>query len=151
MPRSLSAPARVIAVLALVFVTACSAIVRNHGYVPPDEDLARIEVGRDTRDSVAAALGRPGISGILDDSGWYYVRHTTRTMAWQAPEEVNRDVVAISFSPSGTVTNVERFGLEDGRVVRLSRRVTEGGSAGVGFLRQAFGNLGRIDGSQFFN
>jgi hypothetical protein len=45
---------------------------------------------------------------------------------------------------------VERYGLEDGQVVLLSRRVTTDNTAGVGFLRQLFGNLGRIDPSQFF-
>ena len=34
-----------------------------------------------------------------------------------------RQVVAISFNESGTVTNVERFGLERGQIVVLSRRV----------------------------
>ncbi len=49
------------------------------------------------------------------------------------------------------VTNIERFGLERGQVVRLSRRVTTENTQGVGFLRQAFGNLGRINPGDLFD
>ncbi|KPQ14077.1 MAG: hypothetical protein HLUCCO18_16175, partial [Rhodobacteraceae bacterium HLUCCO18] len=42
-------------------------------------------------------------------------------------------------------SNVERFGLEDGNVVALSRRVTDSNVQGIGFLRQLLGNLGRIN------
>jgi len=53
-------------------------------------------------------------------------------------------VVAISFNQAGVVENVERFGLEDGRVIVLSRRVTEANVKGISFLRQLFGSLGRL-------
>lgn len=129
----------------LIALAACSAIYRNHGYMPPEEDLEAILVGVDTRDTVASAVGRPGVSGILDASGWYYVRSRYRHFAYQAPEEIDREVLAITFDEQGVVRNIERFGLEQGRVVRLSRRVTTPNTQGVGFLRQAFGNLGRID------
>jgi hypothetical protein len=46
---------------------------------------------------------------------------------------------------------VERYGIENGQVVLLSRRVTDANTAGVGFLQQLFGNLGRIDPAQFFD
>ena len=50
-----------------------------------------------------------------------------------------------SFDEVGVVTNIETFGLERGRIVRLNRRVTTPNTQGVGFLRQAFGNLGRLN------
>lgn len=130
--------------LVLAGLSACAGIERNHGYVPPPDDLAAITVGRDTRETVAEAIGRPGTSGILDDSGWYYVKSRRRTVAFRAPQEISREVVAISFNTQGTVTNIERFGLRDGRIVALTRRVTDSNTAGIGFLRQAFGNLGRF-------
>ncbi len=141
---------RAILLFGLLTLSACGATYRNHGYLPPPEDLSQIEVGRDTRDTVSAAVGRPGTAGITDDSGWYYVRSRWRDFAWRAPVEIDRRVLAISFAPSGTVSNIEEFGLERGRVVRLSRRVTTDNTQGVGFLRQAFGNLGRIDAESLF-
>ncbi|MGR3721070.1 MAG: outer membrane protein assembly factor BamE, partial [Paracoccus sp. (in: a-proteobacteria)] len=64
-------------------------------------------------------------------------------------QEVDREVVAISFAPSGVVSNIERFGQERGRVVVLSRRVTEGSVTEVSFIRQLLGNLGNFQAGDF--
>jgi outer membrane protein assembly factor BamE (lipoprotein component of BamABCDE complex) len=140
--------------LALVAVTAslagCSAQYRDHGYVPLPEDLAQIEVGRDTRDTVRETLGAPTTAGMIDDRGFYYVSSRMRQFAWRAPEEVDRQVVAVSFNEGGTVTNVERFGLEDGQVVPLERRVTETGG-NVSFIRQLLSRLGGFSPASFLN
>lgn len=121
-------------------LAGCSAQYRDHGYVPPPEDLAEVELG-DTRESVRETIGAPTTSALADESGYYYVSSRMRHFAWRAPEEVSREIVAVSFSDAGTVTNVERYGLEDGVAVPLERRVTEsGGSRGV--LRQLLSRLG---------
>jgi outer membrane protein assembly factor BamE (lipoprotein component of BamABCDE complex) len=136
-----------IALVALLcsVVASCSAIYRNHGYVPSEDELSEIVVGLDTRGTVETIVGRPSAAGILDEGGWYYVRSQYRTFAYRKPQEIDRQVVAITFGDEDVVTNIERFGLEDGRVVALSRRVTDKNTQGIGFLRQAFGNLGRFN------
>jgi outer membrane protein assembly factor BamE (lipoprotein component of BamABCDE complex) len=128
---------------------ACSPIYRNHGYVPPEDDLSLIEVGRDNRDTVEIAVGRPSASGLLNDDGWYYVQSRYRQVGPRAAQEIERQLVAISFDEQGTVTNVERFGLEDGRVVTLSRRVTETNIKGASLIRQLLRNFGRFDAGDF--
>ncbi len=140
---------RVVGLAALLALMACAPQIRNHGYVPTDEDLAAIKVGVDTRDSVASAVGRPSAQALLSDTGWYYVRSTYRTIGPREPKEIDRQVVAISFSDTGVLENVERFGLEKGRVVVLSRRVTETNIKGVSALRQIFSNFGRFNASDF--
>ncbi len=140
-----------IAGVALLSAAACANIYRNHGYTPTETDLAQIQVGRDTRDTVAEVIGRPSSSALLQDSAWYYVQSRYRHYGARAPEEVDRQVVAISFAPSGTVENIERFGLEDGRAVVLSRRVTETNIRGVGVLTQLLGNLGNLRADQLIN
>lgn len=132
-------------VLAVGAVAACSPVYRNHGYVPSDEDLAAVVVGTSTKQDVADEIGRPSSMGILADSGWYYVASRFRHYGARAPEEVDRQVVAVSFDDKGVVANVERFGLDKGRVVVISRRVTESNIRGIGFLRQILGSIGRVN------
>ena len=60
-------------------------------------------------------------------------------------------MVAIRFDDNGVVSNIERFGLEDGNVVALSRRVSASNIEGIGFLRQLMGNLGRLDAAGIIN
>lgn len=126
-------------------LTACSPQYMNHGYIPPTEDLDQIVVGVDTRASVEETIGTPSTAGVVNDSGFYYVRSRQRTIGALAPKVVERQVLAISFDSAGVVSNVERFGLERGQVVPLARRVTTSGVGNTGFLRQLLGNLGRFN------
>lgn len=128
----------------VLVIGACSPVMRYHGYVPSDAELSEIVVGRDTRESVSEKVGNPGAGGVMAGSGWYYVQSDWRHTQWRAPAEVDRQVVAISFNERGVVTNVERFGLQDGEIVALSRRVTEGGPRGMSVLRRIFSVLGQF-------
>ncbi len=129
----------------LVVAGACSPIFKNHGYIPPPEDLAKIQVGVDTRDSVEEAIGAPTASGVVRDSGYYYVASRVRHYGPKRPEVVSRELVAISFDQRGVVRNIERFGLEDGYVITLDRRVTDSNVEDKGFLRQLLGNIGNFN------
>ena len=117
----------VIAGLGVALLAACSPIMSYHGYAPGEEDLAQIVIGQDTRETVARKIGQPGMGGVMEGSGWFYVQSDWRQRGWRAPEETDRQVVAISFDARDRVSNIERFGLADGQVVALSRRVTDAG------------------------
>lgn len=133
------------AVLILVALAACTSIYRNHGYLPPEQDLAQITVGQSTRDDVAALVGRPGTSGVLEGSGWYYVQSRWKHYGPREPQEVDRQVLAISFTPEGVVSNIEHWGLERGRAVRLSQRVTTPNVEGLSVIKQLLSGLGKFN------
>ncbi|MCK0170668.1 outer membrane protein assembly factor BamE [Aliiroseovarius sp. S1123] len=140
----------VAAITLAIALTACSATYRNHGYMPVKEDVDLLVVGKDTRETVTEAIGKPGTQGLLSDSGYYFVRSRFEHYLYNAPKEIDREVLAISFDGKGRVENIERFGLEDGRVVVLERRVTASNIKGVSFLRQLFGSFGRINVAEQF-
>jgi outer membrane protein assembly factor BamE (lipoprotein component of BamABCDE complex) len=141
----------VIALGAALFTASCSPVYRNHGYIPTDEDLALVAVGTSTREDVATAVGRPASSGLLEGGDWYYVGSRWKYFGARAPQEIDRQVVAVTFNEAGVVDNVERFGLEDGRVVVLSRRVTKSSVRSLGLIRQLMGSLGRVSAGQILN
>lgn len=145
--RSSFRPAIRAVLVGVVFaaLAGCTASYRNHGYIPPKEELDAIKVGVDTRTTVAEAVGAPGSTGVLDDSGFYYVATRVRHFGMREPKVVSREMVAISFDRSGVVRNIERFSLEDGRVIPLDRRVTSSSVQDKTFLRQLLGNLGRFN------
>lgn len=136
-------------VLIIFCLSACAATFQNHGYIPLEEDLATLQVGVDTRDTVAEAVGRPSAAGVIRDEAWFYTAYRVRNFAYRAPAVIERDIVAISFDGQGRVANIERFGLEDGLIVLLSRRVTETSVSSPGFLRQILSNFGRISVADF--
>lgn len=140
--RGLRGSALLLAALAL---GACVAQVRNHGYLPSDAQLSEIVIGVDSRETVSDLVGSPTTAGVLSGGNFYYVGDTTRTIAWRAPEVVQREIVEITFDEAGVAQNITRYGLEDGRVVPITRRVTETTDGDIGFIRRLFGNIGGID------
>lgn len=133
-----------------LLATACQPIYSNHGYIPTDDDLALLQVGVDTRDTVAATVGRPAASGLLADEAWYYVQSRFKTFGISSKTEVDRQVVAISFDQNGMIANIERFGLDQGRIVPISRRITTTNIRGRGVLAQIFGNIGKLNTGELF-
>jgi outer membrane protein assembly factor BamE (lipoprotein component of BamABCDE complex) len=136
-------------VSAVIAATACTPIIRNHGYVPSEAELSVLQIGVDTRETVVASVGPPTSGGVLEGSALYYVSSQFRHLGAFAPEEIDRQVLAISFAANGTVSNIERFALQDGQVVALSRRVTDDGIRDTTFISQLLGSLGRVDAGTF--
>ncbi|WP_425038827.1 outer membrane protein assembly factor BamE [Primorskyibacter sp. S187A] len=128
----------------MLATAGCTESIRNHGYLPGEEDLANVVVGLDTRDTVAETLGPPTTAGILSGGNFYYVGDKVRSYAWQAPKIIEREIVAVTFDQAGVVENVTRYGLEDGRVVPIVRRVTETSDGDISFIRKLFGNIGGL-------
>lgn len=138
---------RWLALAGLCLAAACTVQYRNHGYIPREEDLARIDIG-DSRQEVATLVGQPSATGLLEDDAWFYVRSRWRDYAWRTPEEISREVLVVSFR-GDSVANIESYGLRDGRVVALSRRVTDSQTAQIPILRQIFGNVGNFNPADF--
>lgn len=123
-------------------VSACAPVVRNHGFAPPDEDLAQIRVGQDTRGSVLRKIGRPGGSSVFTDNGWYYISEKVEHLTYHAPEVVERRVVAVTFDSNDVVASVNLYGLEDGKVVDLETETTPTYGRELTVLEQVIGNIG---------
>ncbi len=147
---SLKTICAVLAVICFGALAGCTALYQNHGYVPPDEDLAQLVPGVDTRATVDEVIGAPSASGVLSAGDYYYVRSRVKSFGMFRPEVIDRQVLAISFDTRDVVANIERFDLRDGYVVPLSRRVTNSTVEGKGFLRQMLGNIGNLNPANFF-
>lgn len=131
-----------------IVLSACSPTVNVHGYVPIAADVASVTPGQDTPESVLTLLGEPTTRGVQGSNTWYYISSRVHRVAFFAPREVDRQIVAISFE--GTrVSTVDRFGLEDGRVIDLNRNVTVTDGRRLTFFEQLLGNLGNFSAEQF--
>lgn len=138
------------AALALAAVVpGCAPTTQVHGYVPPPSDVARVTPGVDTMATVAEILGQPSSSGLLRDSAWFYVQSVFESFAYNPARVVDRTVLVVNFDDNGVVTGIERFGVEQGRIVNLTTRTTQTGGRQLGILEQLFGNLLTIDANRF--
>ncbi|WP_010139141.1 outer membrane protein assembly factor BamE [Oceanicola sp. S124] len=145
MGQKVKAASRIVALAAVIGLSACTAQYRNHGYMPEPDQLEQVVVGVDTRDTVLDVIGAPTTAGVLDGGDYYYIRSRVKRFAYKRPEVVERTVLAISFDSRNVVSNIETFGLQDGQVVRLQSRVTSSSNQDKTFIRQLLGNIGRFD------
>ncbi|WP_136441591.1 outer membrane protein assembly factor BamE [Pacificoceanicola onchidii] len=134
-----------LAVVAVAVLSACTANYRNHGFVPPEDELQQIIPGVDTRASVEDLIGVPTTSGVRRDTGFYYIQSEVKHFAWRRPEVVDRTILEIAFDEAGVVSNITTYGLEDGIVVPLERRITRTTDGDISFVRKLFGNLGALN------
>ena len=128
-----------------VFFLSCSQNIQNHGHIPLKSELKMIKVGFDTKKSVEDLIGRPSTTGVLQNKSWYYVGNTMEHYAWKEVKEIKRVIVAIRFSESGVVENIEQFSLTDGQDIKISSRVTGTIVKDNTFLMQLMGSFGRIN------
>ena len=126
----------------LAGLVACSGQYRNHGYMPLAEDVDALIVGVDTRGGILEVMGLPSTGGVLTNDALYYVRSRVHHRGYVRPNEVNRDVLVLSFDDRRVLINVERFGIEKGKLVRLEHHVTEAPGGDRSVLEQIIGSIG---------
>ena len=131
----------VIAVAAAAALAGCEETYTNHGFAPQVQDLAAVSAGSDTRGSVLRKLGRPSSISSFDSNFWIYEASRVEKYAFYAPKVIERTVVAVNFDEQGLVSDVARYGVEDGQIVNLVTRLSQ--SKGARLVPGSFGRLGR--------
>lgn len=134
------------ALLLAGLVAACSAgaVVTKHGHHFQPSDLQQIQPGM-TQEQVRMTLGTPTTtSSVGTGDTFYYISSTTKQVAFLAPEEVDRRVVAVYFTRSGMVERIAEYGIQDGKVFDfISRTTPTANEYEEGLFKQIFRNLGK--------
>jgi outer membrane protein assembly factor BamE (lipoprotein component of BamABCDE complex) len=130
--------------LASTFLAACGTTVTKHGHHFHDTDVQQIRPGM-TQEQVRMTLGTPTTTASVGSgNAYYYISNTMSQTAFLAPTEVDRQVIAVYFTPTGSVERVAQYGMKDGKVFDVISRTTPSVNANdEGLLRQLFRNLGR--------
>lgn len=123
---------------------ACAPVQTYNGFRADrnNEEIPDPQVGVDTRDTVMQRFGSPSSTAIFDQTAWYYVSSTQERMAFYTPRTTERRVMVVRFD-GDTVSAVEKFGLERGRIVSYNDEVTPTRGRELGVLEQLLGNVGR--------
>src|SRR5690606_19251962 len=103
-----------------------------------------IQPGVDNRDSVMQALGRPTFESGFDERRWYYVSRQTSQLAFLRPKPTEQNIVVVSFDASGTVTGVDKRGLEQAASINPVDDKTPTLGRETGILQDLFGNIGAV-------
>jgi outer membrane protein assembly factor BamE (lipoprotein component of BamABCDE complex) len=134
-----------LAAMLAVGISGCADNIDPRGNAPLPEALAQIEPGRVTRSDVVALIGTPATASLFGDDHWYYISSHFQTVAFYAPEELDRQVVVIDFDKAGTVTAIRKLGLQDGKEVAMVGRQTPAPGKELSLLEQLIGNVGKFN------
>jgi outer membrane protein assembly factor BamE (lipoprotein component of BamABCDE complex) len=141
--RSRRAAVALLAAAALA-LTGCDSTIMKHGTQFHDGDLQQIQPGM-SQEQVRMNLGTPATTAVVGTGqAYYYISSTQSQTAFFLPSEDDRKVVAVYFSPGGTVDHVANYGLKDGKVFDYVSRTTPApGGHDDSILQQLFRNLGQ--------
>ena len=67
---------------------------------------------------------------------------TLKKVAFFKPEEINREVLTISFDDNGKVTQISNYDKEDGSQIEISEQETPTQGHDIGFFKKYFGGVG---------
>lgn len=131
------------AAMALGAAAACAPVQTYSGFLPERNDvqIADPQPGVDTRSTVQQRFGTPSTTAVFDQTAWYYVSSVQEQVAFYTPETTERRVMVVRFS-GDTVSAVEKFGLERGRLVAYNDEVTPTRGRELGIIEQLLGNVG---------
>ncbi|MBC7770598.1 MAG: outer membrane protein assembly factor BamE [Phycisphaerales bacterium] len=133
------------AALAVTAATeACAPVQTYNGFRSDrnNEEIPDPQVGVDTRDTVMQRFGSPSTTAVFDQTSWFYVSAVQERVAFYEPRTIERQVMVVRFN-GDTVTEVEKYGLERGRIVAYNDEATPTRGRELGVLEQLLGNVGR--------
>lgn len=128
---------------ALLLISACSSdlFLVHTGNMPAEDKVAQLHKGQ-TEDEVAALLGTPSSVVALDDHKWVYMSSTVKKVAFFKPEEIERDVLTITFNKNGRVEEITTYDKDSGKQVAIDTSKTPTAGSEEGFFRKYFGGVG---------
>ncbi|WP_439541400.1 outer membrane protein assembly factor BamE [Hyphomicrobium sp.] len=126
-----------------VAVSACSEQITKHGHLFRETDIAQVQPGMG-QEQVRLVLGTPTTTTTTGSGQvYYYISSTEKKTAFLKPDEVDRQVLAVYFTPTLTVDRIANYGLKDGKVFDFVSRTTPApGGKEDGIIKQLFRNLG---------
>ncbi|WP_291152023.1 outer membrane protein assembly factor BamE [Hyphomicrobium sp.] len=126
-----------------ITVSACSEQITKHGHLFRETDIAQVQPGMG-QEQVRLVLGTPTTTTTTGSgSVYYYISSTEKKTAFFKSDEVDRQVLAVYFTPTQTVDRIANYGLKDGKVFDFVSRTTPApGGKEDGIIKQLFRNLG---------
>ena len=131
-----------VAIAVGMVVTACGETITKHGHQFQDNDLSQVGPGM-SQEQVKTTLGTPTTTATVGSgSAYYYISSTQGQTSFFTPVEKDRKVLAVYFSPLGSVDRVAHYGLKDGKVFDYVKNETPSHARDESVIKALFRNLG---------
>lgn len=130
--------------VAAIGIGACAPLRSHQGYVIDVDLVNSVQPGVDNRQSVLDTLGTPTFTSQFGQGQWFYLARDSRNYAYSKPKPTSQITLKISFNDQGTVTRIDRTGLDQVVKIDPAKRTTPTLGRKRGFFQQLFGNIGTV-------
>ncbi len=124
------------------FLSACSGIKSNNGYMPVRDNIAKLKVNATTAFSAKSILGEPALILGNREPIFIYASQITDRVLFFEPKVISRDVLVLYFNKKKKLKSLNQFNLDDGKYVELNTGTTKISDKEKSLLASIFSNVG---------
>lgn len=147
-PRSPRLRPLLAAAASAAVLSACTLPVDVHGNLPSDDDIAKLQPGKQGRNEVVQLLGAPSVESTFHDDTWYYVGVKQTQFAFFSPDVKERNILVLKFDDRDQLAQKRLYTQADMQDVDPVDRVTPTEGRDLTILQQLIGNIGRFTGGE---
>ena len=135
-------PKIIVLISVYFFLSSCSGIRSNNGYMPVEENVMQLKVNITSSSSARVKLGEPAlILGNLEPIFIYASQVTNRVLFFE-PKVISRNVLVLYFNKNKKLKNIKRFDLKDGKSFALNENTTNLNAEQMSLIATLFSNVG---------
>ena len=124
------------------FLTACTGIKSNNGYMPVKDNVDQLKVNVTTTSLAKNILGEPALILGNEEPIFVYSAQITDRVLFFEPKVISRDVLVLYFNKRKKLKKLNKFDLNDGKHFDLSAGNTELKGTDSSLLSSIFSNVG---------
>ena len=132
----------IILAIACFFLTACSGITINNGYIPVQDSVDQLKVNKTSLSFAKSKLGEPALILGKQEQIFIYSSQVTNRFLFFEPKVISRDVLILYFNNKKKLKRLEKFNLKDGKSLKISPDNTELNAEQRSLLANLFSNIG---------
>jgi len=123
-------------------LAGCATQEERRGHLLVDSDIQQVQPGM-SQEQVRGLLGTPDTTSTVAPVTFYYISSTVRGSSFLEPSEIDRHILAVYFTPFGTVGQVGNYTLKDGKVIDVISRTTPTARGDKSLIEKLFKGIGK--------
>ena len=135
---------KAILLVSFLVTAGCSKVTEFNGFDPGLDILTKLEKGKSKKSKVKDLLGEPPIIQGVGGDTWIYFSQEMEKLAFYEPKVVTRSVILLTFTKDSRLNEIERYTVENSRIIDISSKKVVSGGRKLTILQQIFGNIGNF-------
>lgn len=129
--------------LMMFSMSGCIAIHDHRGRMVDPENLAKLKLNVDDKETVRQTIGSPTFEDKFNPNQWAYVYQYTSRRSFFHPDTLKFEVIRATFNDKGILIKLDNLQAQTIPGVQPVQRVTETSGHRNTFAQQLLGNFGK--------